>query len=151
MWAEITKQSKGLPSAGAPGNISSKRYPLMTATNKTACSNCRGRGYLREVRDFSYLQALDVLFAIVPFFGYLLLLALAYMVGVLSPKFISDNWICLLLGSMVALYLAVACLLTIWRLIVPGRRRCETCQGAGMLRRQPTPGTERITKQRNAD
>jgi hypothetical protein len=123
----------------------------MTDNNKTACNNCRGKGHLREVRDFSYLQALDVLWAIVPFVGYLLLLALLYMVGVLNPKFISNNWIGLLLGSMVALYLAVACLLTIWRLIVPGRRRCEVCQGTGMLRRQPTPGTERITKQRNAD
>ena len=76
-----------------------------------------------------------MLWAIVPFVGYLLLLALLYMVGVLNPKFISNNWIGLLLGSMVALYLAVACLLTIWRLIVPGRRRCEVCQGTGILQR----------------
>lgn len=78
-------------------------------------------------------HSFDLLFQLVPVCGILVLTIVLYMLGFLSQSFISRNWLSFLVTALIALYLAVGCILTIWKMIFPDRIPCSGCKGIGTV------------------
>jgi hypothetical protein len=107
----------------------------MNEQSRNVCSACHGTGYRRKRRDHGVGDAFELLLGLIPFFCYLMVCGLLYALGILSASFLTNHWVGLLVSTLVGLYLAVACLITIGRFILPERIPCEGCKGTGLLER----------------